>query len=121
MVRALIIEDDDALREELVDLLEGWGFAVTGVASGRSARSLAEPFDIILCDYKLDQENGIDVLRSLPALANAAGRRPRAYLMTGHLDLTAASRHEIATLGLGLLLKPVSARMLQQLMARETV
>jgi CheY-like chemotaxis protein len=121
MARALIIEDDDALREELVDLLEGWGFAVTSVASGRGARALGGTFDIILCDYKLEHENGLDVLRSLPVMANATAVRPRAYLMTGHLDLTAASRHEIATLGLGLLLKPVSARMLQQLMAGETV
>ena len=121
MSRALIIEDDDALREELVDLLETWGFDAVSVATGEAARAAGDgPYAVVLCDYKLRTENGLDVLRSLKLRGCGDAPTPRVYLMTGHLDLTAAARDEIATLSLGLLLKPLSAGALRAIVLGET-
>lgn len=112
MARALIIEDDDALREELVDLLESWDFDAVSVATGEAARTSNEgPFDVILCDYRLRAENGLDVLRSLDL--ERCGAAPRVFLMTGHLDLSVDARSEMDAQGFGLLRKPLSATALR--------
>lgn len=113
MQKALIIEDDDALREELVDLLETWGFDAVSVATGAAAHAVAGPFAVVLCDYRLQAENGIDVLRSLKLAGRPHGNAPRVFLMTGHVDLPGFEKDEIDLLGLDLLLKPVSAEVLR--------
>ncbi len=114
MARALIIEDDDALREELVDLLETWGFDAVSVATGEAARAVyTGSFAVILCDYRLRSENGLDVLRSLAPPPAEERAMPRVLLMTGHLDLSAEARSEIDARGFGLLHKPLSAAALR--------
>lgn len=112
----LIIEDDDALRGELVELLRALGGSVVGVSDGDGALASSQirSFDLILCDYKLRSENGLDVLKTLAS----RGRVPvpeRLYLMTAHLDLTQAARAEIAASTRGLLMKPIDIATLRQL------
>ncbi len=118
MPRILIIEDDEALRGELVELFGALGAAATGVRDGAGAEHAcrAQAFDLVLCDYKLERENGLDVLRTLARGAPQA-LDADIYLMTGHLDLTRAAREEIASSTKGLLMKPVRAAMLRQLVA----
>lgn len=118
MPRILIIEDDEALRGELVELFGALGAAATGVRDGVGAEHAcrAQTFDLVLCDYKLERENGLDVLRTLARGAPQA-LEADIYLMTGHLDLTRAAREEIAASTKGLLMKPVRAAMLRQLVA----
>lgn len=112
MARALIIEDDDALREELVDLLESWGYDAVSVATGEAACAAhSASFDVILCDYRLRTENGLDVLRALEL--GQFGDVPRVFLMTGHLDLSNEARNEMQARGFGLLRKPLSAAALR--------
>lgn len=114
----LIIEDDDALRGELVELLKTLGAVVTGVSDGHGAivASRAQTFDRVLCDYKLRNENGLDVLKALAGETGAA-MPDRFYLMTGHLDLTLAAREEIAASTRGLLMKPIRLAALRELVA----
>ncbi|WP_294263341.1 response regulator [uncultured Sphingomonas sp.] len=118
MPRILIIEDDEALRGELVELFGALGAAATGVRDGAGAEHACrgQAFDLVLCDYKLERENGLDVLRTLARGAPQA-LDADIYLMTGHLDLTRAAREEIAASTKGLLMKPVRAAMLRQLVA----
>lgn len=118
MPKILIIEDDEALRGELVELFGALGAAAIGVRDGAGAEDACcgQTFDLVLCDYKLERENGLDVLRALARRAPAA-LAADIYLMTGHLDLTRAAREEIATSTKGLLMKPVRAAMLRQLVA----
>lgn len=114
MARALIIEDDDALREELVDLLETWGFDAVSVATGEAARTAnTGSFDVVLCDYRLRTENGLDILRSLELKRSGTAPEPRIFLMTGHLELTAEARSEMEAQGFGLLRKPLSGAALR--------
>ncbi len=114
----LIIEDDDALRGELVELLKALGAVVTGVGDGAAAvaSSRTQAFDLVLCDYKLRNENGLDVLKAL-AGATSAPLPDKLYLMTAHLDLTQAARAEIAAWTRGLLMKPIGLADLRHLVA----
>lgn len=114
----LIIEDDDALRGELVELLKALGAVVTGVGDGAAAvaSSRAQAFDLVLCDYKLRNENGLDVLKALSG-ATSAPLPDQLYLMTAHLDLTQAARAEIAASTRGLLMKPIRLADLRHLVA----
>ena len=115
----LIIEDEDELRCELVELFCALGATATGVHDGRSASFAcqSQAFDLVLCDYKLRVDNGLQVLKSIVAQYHEVAV-PSVYLMTGHLDLTMAARAEIETSTDGLLMKPLSAAVLRDLMAK---
>lgn len=115
----LIIEDEDELRCELVELFCALGARAVGAHDGYSAASACKThvFDLVLCDYKLRIDNGLNVLKSIVAQCHEVAV-PYVYLMTGHLDLTLAARAEIATATNGLLMKPLSAAVLRDLMAK---
>lgn len=116
MRRVLIIEDDCELREELVEMARALGADVTGAGNGAEARvACGTPLDVILCDYKLGSENGLDVLRSLRDYPAFDGIAPAIYLMTGHLDLTFAARREIETATRGLFMKPLRAAIVRSI------
>lgn len=114
----LIVEDDDALRGELVELLKALGAMAIGVPDGAQAMHAwkLQPFDLVLCDYKLRAESGLDVLRALGDLANAPAA-DHCYLMTAHVDLTAAAQRDIASITTGLLHKPIDAKTLRRIVA----
>lgn len=114
----LIVEDDDALRGELVELLKALGSLAVGVADGAGAleASRLQCFDMVLCDYKLRAESGLDVLKALGDLPTGP-QVGHCYLMTAHVDLTASARQDIAATTAGLLHKPIGARMLRQIVA----
>lgn len=74
----LVVEDEDAIRRGLCDLLAYHGHAPTGVASGEDGlrRALAEPFALVVLDVMLPGLSGFEVCRELRA------RRPaQAILM----------------------------------------
>ena len=65
-----ILEDDAALREDiLVPQLGAFGFVVEGFGSSSQLyrRMLAAPFDLLVLDIGLPNENGLDVARHLRA------------------------------------------------------
>ena len=108
-VRGLIvvIDDEAAIRDAMHSLLASWGYAVMAAGSGAEVgrlllRSALRP-DLIICDYRLrDEENGIDVVRQLRVQCN--GVVP-AMLITG--DTAADRLIEAQASGLLLLHKPV--------------
>ena len=66
-MRILVVEDEDALREGLSDLLEGDGNSVTSTADGQRGLELglAEHFDLVVLDRMLPGLDGVDVCRRL--------------------------------------------------------
>lgn len=66
--RILIVEDEEALREELVELL-GAGADVRGAGRCAEAVSLAMAWrpSVVLLDYRLPDGTGLDVLQTLKA------------------------------------------------------
>lgn len=73
--RILVVEDEQPLREGLVDLLEGAGHEVVAVADGLDAvrEGTESAFDLVLLDLMLPGLHGIEVCRRLrqarPALS----------------------------------------------------
>jgi len=63
----LIVEDDLSMRELLEFILKKEGYAVTCSESGKKAISLLSrnPFDLLLCDIRLGDITGLDVLRAI--------------------------------------------------------
>ncbi len=62
--RILLVEDEDHIRAPLRDLLEREGYAVTAVATAREARARcdAERPALVVLDWMLPDEQGIDLL-----------------------------------------------------------
>jgi CheY-like chemotaxis protein len=70
MKRLLVVEDDANTLHGLEDLLRNEGYLVTGVTRGHQALAAAarEPIDVVLCDYKLPDIDGLQVCRKLQKL-----------------------------------------------------
>jgi two-component system cell cycle response regulator CpdR len=86
MIRILLAEDDDVMREYLSRALEKSGYAVTAVDRGTAALPLieAEEFDLLLTDIVMPEMDGIE-------LAQKAGEiRPnlRVMFITGFAAVT---------------------------------
>ena len=66
MTRVLIIDDEPGLRQSLGLLLSGAGYEVVSERNGREglARALAEPFDLLLCDVRMPELDGLGFLRA---------------------------------------------------------
>ncbi|MEZ4634870.1 MAG: response regulator [Caldilineaceae bacterium] len=64
MPKILIIEDEQTIRNEVLDWLQFEGFDVTGAENGRQGLSEArkDPPDLIVCDITMPELSGHDVL-----------------------------------------------------------
>jgi signal transduction histidine kinase len=70
MVRVLVVDDNDAFRTSLVELLQGDGVEVVGQASsGAEAIELSRSLlpDVVLMDLRMPEMDGIETTRRLKA------------------------------------------------------
>ena len=67
MSRILIAEDDNILRNMLIDFLSHFDFDVTGAEDGLMAWNFwnAEKYDILVTDINMPNMNGIDLLKKI--------------------------------------------------------
>ncbi len=65
-MNVLIVEDEDAIADPLVEGLRREGYVVTRVATGEAALAADEP-DVILLDLRLPDMDGYDVCRAIRA------------------------------------------------------
>ncbi|HBR00301.1 MULTISPECIES: EAL domain-containing protein [unclassified Roseofilum] len=75
MAKILVIEDDEAIRENVLELLESEGYEVLGAENGREGLKIAQNAipDLILCDVMMPELTGYAVLTTLqenPALSH---------------------------------------------------
>ena len=68
-VKILVVDDDNNLRETLVDLLEIEGYKVYQAGSAAECLEIcaSEFFNVILMDYNLPDETGMDLIRKIRA------------------------------------------------------
>jgi diguanylate cyclase (GGDEF)-like protein len=67
MKKILVIEDEEFVRENIVELLDAEGFEVIGAEDGRMGLNLARAMvpDLILCDVMMPELDGYGVLTAL--------------------------------------------------------
>jgi two-component system CheB/CheR fusion protein len=111
----LIVEDEPAVREMLVLLLEDEGYRTAAAADGKAALELAmretvRP-DLVLADYNLP--NGPNGLQVVARLQETLGHDIPAIILSG--DISTETLREIARQGRTYLAKPVTAAALTQL------
>ncbi|MCG8456211.1 MAG: response regulator, partial [Holophagales bacterium] len=80
--RVLVVDDDELVRQSVVDTLGDGGFEVTGVGSADLALELLRqrPFELVLTDIMMAGMSGLDLVRSLPSIRH----RALALVMTGY-------------------------------------
>ena len=71
MIRILLAEDDQVMREYLTRALERSGHAVSAVDRGTAAIPLleSEPFDLLLTDIVMPEMDGIELAQKVADLA----------------------------------------------------
>jgi signal transduction histidine kinase len=86
--RILVVDDDDHVRDALVDELSPH-YSVEAVGSGGDALAAlaAQQYDVIISDLKMPDHDGIEVLE----FARQHQRDPVRVLLTGYLDDRARS------------------------------
>ncbi len=67
MTKILVIEDEELIRESILNLLNARGFSAIGAGDGGVGLQLAKEIvpDLILCDVRMPELDGYEVLRAL--------------------------------------------------------
>jgi CheY-like chemotaxis protein/anti-sigma regulatory factor (Ser/Thr protein kinase) len=115
-LNVICIDNDARILEGMRLLLEGWGCNVRTFASSipfASSLSAGEPPDLILADYHLDGENGLDAIRKLRTLY---GSGTPAMLLTA--DRSNEVRAAAELIDVPVVNKPVKPAALRSLMTR---
>jgi DNA-binding response OmpR family regulator len=113
--KILIVDDEEALRKSLAEILQLEGYDVVATDTGESALNLLvrEEVDLILLDLKMPGMDGMEVFENVNRLAPET----RVILLTAHGSLESA----IEALRLGAhdyILKPASTRTILNSIAR---
>jgi len=87
-MKALIADDDLALRFIMQKMLEGWGFEPVIATDGEEALELMqasdEPPRLLLIDWEMPRLNGLDLCRKLREVESSDP--PYIILVTGHAE-----------------------------------
>ncbi|HPX56368.1 MAG TPA: response regulator [Syntrophales bacterium] len=67
MPRILIIDDDDTIRDVLVEYFDSMGYGVMEATNGREAleRQMDNPADLVITDLIMPEENGLETILEL--------------------------------------------------------
>lgn len=112
----LCIDNDTRILDGMRLLLEGWGCVVethSGSASLKERTTLQRPPDLILADFHLDNENGLDVIRTL---RRGFGADTPAVLVTA--DRSTELRSAAEKLDVPVINKPVKPAALRTMLTR---
>jgi CheY-like chemotaxis protein len=111
----LVIDDDDLVCNALSNLLKHWGYEVMTAHSGAVALSQLRTSEyvpaMIISDYHLQTETGLEVIRAVQTQLN---RVIPSILITG--DTTATSLEQLQASGYKWLQKPVKPAYLRKIM-----
>lgn len=88
--KILIVDDDMALQESLVSILENEGYFIETAKTGREAEAKVKAgyYNIALLDIRLPDMTGIELLSRINVLAP----RTKKLVLTGYPDASSAIR-----------------------------
>jgi DNA-binding NtrC family response regulator len=90
--RILVVDDSDASRRILADILNQLGYSVSTAPDGERAWILLQqagfPYDLVITDFMMPQVNGIELLTKIMAEYSWI----KVVLISGHLDHEVASK-----------------------------
>ncbi len=74
MHKILVIDDEDELRSLLTRIIQAEGFEVMEATDAKAGLQLltGNSFDVILCDVKLPNANGVELVKKLKETAPAS-------------------------------------------------
>lgn len=114
--RALVVDDNEAARNVLDDLLLGMQFDVDQVTNGKDAviavkrvSKTPKPYDIVFLDWRMPGMDGIDVAKAIRALE--LDQQPHLVMVTAYGREEVLKEAEECNLE-NILFKPVNASML---------
>jgi signal transduction histidine kinase/CheY-like chemotaxis protein len=80
----LVVDDEPAVRETMVEILEGSGFAVSSAGDGTAALELMRrgaQVDLVVADFSMPRMNGVEFIAAARTLRPSLA----AILLTGHV------------------------------------
>jgi two-component system, NtrC family, nitrogen regulation response regulator NtrX len=88
MGKILIIDDERSIRRALKEILEFEGFAIHEAENGKDGlqKALAESYDMIFCDIKMPEMDGLEVLDNL----KKANSETPIIMISGHGNIETA-------------------------------
>jgi two-component system response regulator (stage 0 sporulation protein F) len=103
--RALVVDDEQDLREIMSEVLGQWGFETLIASNGLEALTIAEreKLDLILSDVRMPVADGVEFLNRLRANVMSP---PKFVFMSGQSDLTEEAAYKAGALAV--LKKPFS-------------
>jgi len=112
--RILVVDDDELVRLGTAGLIEAWGAQVemAGNLDEVRCRLGQELFDLVICDYRLPDGNGMELADYLKA---RQAQKPGFILVSG--DTSPEILKQIADKGLHLLHKPVRPAKLRSMIS----
>ncbi len=88
MVRIVIIEDDGALRNDICDRLERWGFEVVQASTGEQGLAAIEKHrpHLVLSDICMPEENGFQLVQRVRRLPTTQADTPFLFMSAASID-----------------------------------
>lgn len=110
--RVLIVDDDPLVRSSTQGILASWGYQVYLATSWQDVKDQFEqqPFDLVICDYRLPDGTGLDVIQHL---ALSQQKFTPCILVSG--DTSPDILQKVTESGFNLLSKPVRPAKLRSL------
>ncbi|HEY6093759.1 MAG TPA: ATP-binding protein [Gallionellaceae bacterium] len=108
----LVVDDDPLVRSGTQGILSAWGYQVSVASSLSDLKSKfpKESFDLVICDYRLPDGNGLELAGYLNCPAD---RLPPCILVSG--DISPDVLQEVTESGFNFLSKPVRPAKLRSL------
>jgi two-component system, response regulator FlrC len=112
----LVVDDDEGIRENIVDLLTSEDYRVVSAANAEDAMVLleSEKIDLLLTDFQMPGQNGVELIEA----ARKTHASLPAILMTAYLYVYEQLDEE-RRVGITLLRKPFDAEEILRLVANE--
>ena len=107
-LRALVIDDDETIVEQVTQVMRKMGFAVENSLDGLDAlgRCQSSRFDVILCDVRMPRLSGLSFLSNLANTRNAKTK----VIMISALDDNAIRNQSLTSGASAYLVKPIAAQ-----------